>query len=148
MKKEGRQIFAGLLLLTVFAVGLLAALLGGAGVYRRIHLRDQQTYQRRTVGVYLTTRVRQAEQVTVADGAGTPTLCLPQQIGERRYVTWIYCHDGWLMELFALEGAFDPEAGEKLLPLDWMRPCLEDGFLALEFSEQGQTRKLYLEVIP
>ena len=60
-----------LLLFGVFAVCVLAVLLTGADAYRRLTLRDQAAYDRRTCVQYVATRVRQAdaEQCVSVDGA-------------------------------------------------------------------------------
>ncbi|MBQ6875929.1 MAG: DUF4860 domain-containing protein, partial [Lachnospiraceae bacterium] len=50
------------------------------------------------------------------------------------YLTRIYCHNGYLYELFTLEGLqFEPEDGEAILPLN-----------SLSFSRSGDL--LYVEV--
>ena len=48
-------------MLLVFAVALLAVLLGGANVYDRLTARDSESYDSRTCVQYLTTKVRQSE---------------------------------------------------------------------------------------
>ena len=54
-------------------------------------------------------------------------------------MTWIYCYDGWLRELFSAAGeAFSPDAGEKLLPSRGMSLKLEDGLLSCELLIPGE----------
>lgn len=110
---------AALLVLAVFAAGILSVLLGGAGVYQRLTRRNSHAYESRTAAQYLATKVRQAESLPrVEEFEGEDSLVLSQMIGETEYLTRIYCYDGWLRELFAAaNGDFTPGTGEKILPM-------------------------------
>lgn len=65
MKRRGIQHhldgLLALLLFGVFTVCVLSVLLTGARAYRRLTVRDQASYSRRTCAQYITTRVRQAD---------------------------------------------------------------------------------------
>lgn len=140
---------AALLLFGVFAVCVLAVLLTGASAYRRLTLRDQQSYNRRTCTLYLAQHLRQADTlngVWVDDLDGTAALALSDLGGE--YVTWIYCYDGYLMELYAdREGGFGPEAGEQIMPAQSVEFTLEDGLLTVVLTAtDGQTDELLLSL--
>lgn len=140
---------AALLVLAVFAVGILGTLLGGAGIYRRLTRRDQLAYNSRTLVQYVATRVRQAPgAVTVADFGGCDALVIPQQVGEETYITRVYCFDGWMMELFSSEnGVFDPQDGEKLLPAQGLELEMEAGLLHARVRDnQGAIHELYLHL--
>ena len=132
-----------LLLFSLFAVCVLFVLLFGADAYRRITERDQAAYDRRTCAQYLAAKVRQAEGggavcLTFSRQAGD-ALVLTEHIGGEDYVTWVYCYDGWLRELFSAAGeAFSPDAGEKLLPSRGMSLKLEDGLLSCELLIPGE----------
>jgi len=110
-----------LLLFAVFAVGILSVLMTGARVYQRLSLRDDAAYTRRTAAQYLSVKVRQAEHsdvICVEEFDGTQSLTLRQDLGGVAALTQIYCHDGWLRELFHLEGSgLTPGDGEKILPM-------------------------------
>lgn len=58
----------------------------------------------------------------------------------------MYCHDGWLMELFAAEdGDFSPEDGEKLLPAQGIALELDNGLLKVMLTDAaGDVHSLYL----
>ena len=116
--KNLRYGLAALLVLAVFAVGILGTLLGGAGIYQRLTWRDQTAFNSRTCAQYIATRVRQASgTVEVACFGGVDALVIPESIQGETYLTRVYCYDSWLMELFAAEsGSFEPQDGEKLLP--------------------------------
>ncbi len=147
--KRSAHTMAALMILAAFAVGMMGCLVSGAGSYRRLSARSAQSYDRRTASAYLTTQVRRAEQVSVEPFGEGMALCLYQKIEQVEYVTRIYCHDGWLMELFAREGSsFFPEDGEPVLALEDLEVQLQGGMLTLLFEDhQGmQTLKLKVEV--
>ena len=120
---------AALLVFAVFAVGILSVLLGGAGVYQRLTRRNSHAYESRTAAQYLTTKVRQGDGLPRLEiFGGSDTLVLSQNIQGKEYQTRIYCHDGWLRELFAAAGGdFSPADGEKILPME-----------NLEISQEGK----------
>lgn len=138
---------AALMALTVFAVGALGTLLGGAGIYRRLTERDRASYTSRTCLQYIVTRARQASgEIRTAGFGGGDALVIPEKIAGKTYLTRVYCFDGWLMELFSPEdGDFSPEDGEKLLPARELDAELEDGLLKVVLTdEQGVAHNLYL----
>lgn len=110
-----------LLVFALFALCILMVLLTGARGYEALVHRGEKTYAYRTAAQYLATRIRQsdtADGIAVEDFAGQSTLVLRQEIDGEVYVTRIYCHGGFLRELFTTEnGSFSPEDGEKLLEL-------------------------------
>jgi len=109
---------APVVLLGLFALCILAVLLMGAGVYGDVVLQDRHAYAQRTCAGYLSARLRQApsaDAVAISDFGGG-ALVITEAIDGICYSTRIYCHNGWLMELFAAEERdFAPEDGEKLL---------------------------------
>ena len=108
-------------LFLIFAVCVLAVLLTGADVYKRLVDRDQTSYDQRTAVSFLATKVRQADSldmVTVRKYEGQDVLVLSEEIDGSRYETWIYCYDGYIRELFAASGAGLPlDAGDKVLAM-------------------------------
>ncbi len=152
MKHENRSAaaLAALALFGVFALGILASLLTGAGVYRRLSQRSQETHIQRTAAQYLAMRVRQspnAESIRVVRFGGD-ALELSQEIDGEAYLTRVYCHEGWLMELFSTAGgSFSPEDGEKILPLDSLSITLEQGLLTFVYAgADGTARELCLSL--
>ena len=111
---------ASLGILAVFALLILSVLLGGAGAYKRLTEQGQRQFDSRSCIQYIATKVRQAPEGVQVDTFGqSDALLIPQTYGEDRYLTRVYCYDGWLMELFApRSGEFSPENGERLLPAD------------------------------
>lgn len=137
---------AALLVLAIFAVGILSVLLGGAGVYERLSRRDSRAYESRTAVQYLAAKVRQAEQFPrVETFGGGDALVFCQQIGGREYVTRVYCHDGWLRELFtAADGQLLPEDGEKILPMQTLSARIEGELLTAALYDGEETHSITL----
>ena len=121
-----------LLLFGVFAVCVLPVLLTGAKAYRRLTLRDQEAYSRRTCVQYIATRVRQGDMegaVTVEPFGEGDALVMAKD----GYVTRVYWHDGWLMEMYAGEDVqLAPEDGEKIMELDGLAMSMDGGLLTVE----------------
>ena len=152
MKKNGIRhsidALAALLLFGVFAVCILAVLLTGAKAYRRLTLRDQQAYERNTCLQYIATKVRQSDrlgEILVEDFEGSDALVLA---AGQDYSTWIYCRDGWLMELYCYAAErLAPEEGRPLMELEDLSFTLEDGVLTVDLTTpQGGTQRLLLSL--
>lgn len=140
-----------LLLFGVFAACVLLVLLTGSDVYRKLTVRDQEAYDQRTAIQYVATKVRQAElgsAINVQDFDGTEALTFTEYIDGEPYLTRIYCHDGWITELFAFEGGeFSPEDGERVVEAQALDFDLNDGLLTVDLTdENGQDSSLTLSL--
>ncbi len=154
MKRQGTQhhidTLAALLLFGIFAACVLTVLLAGAEAYRRVTERDREAYDRRTCVQYVATRVRQADaagSVSLETFGGVKALVLKDGEDEE-YLTRVYYHDGYLMELYSEAGLdMAPGDGEKVMPCDWIRLSLEDGLLKVDLLDpQGEVTTLYLSL--
>ena len=118
-KKSKMSGLATLLMFGIFAVCIMSVLLTGAGAYKRLTQRDQESFAARTCSQYITTKVRQAsspQAVSVEPFEGCDCLVMSENIEGSVYLTRVYCYDGWLRELFTAEdGEFLPEDGEKVV---------------------------------
>lgn len=149
--KKALSALAALLIFAVFAIGILGVLLGGANTYRRLTQRNQSAYDSRTCIQYIATRVRQASSganVRVESFGDCDALLIYDEIAGETYLTRVYCHDGWLMELFtAAEGGFAPEDGEKLLPAQALTFALTDGLITATLTDDdGSDHQLQLQL--
>lgn len=136
-----------LLLFGIFAACVLAVLLTGARAYRGLTQRDQAAFGRRTGVQYIAARVRQADTmngVAVESFGDTTALAIKQ--GDM--VTWVYWHDGYLMELYTFADAeLSPEDGVKIMELDSLTLAMDDGLLTAEIgSAEGVTDTLRLSL--
>ena len=148
-KKRKADALMVLLRFGVFAVCILSVLLTGADAYRRLSQRDQSGYEHRTASQYLTTRVRQADRlggVRVDTFDGQDTLVLSEEIDGELYETLVYCHDGYLRELFAAAGGdFTLEDGEKVLKAHDLKLQNNGNILLAELTDfSGETQSLTL----
>lgn len=140
--KKNTTILFPLLLFVIFTACILSVLLTGADVYRKISLRDQNSFYQRTVSQYLTTRLRQSDSenmVFVSSFQGDTqksegsVLYLQEELGDREFYTRIYCHEGYLRELFSPSDLSLPEtAGEKILEVSDLSFALEDQLLTVD----------------
>ena len=140
MKKKFTKItdLTALLVFAAFAVCVLLVLLYGAKSYRNMVRRGEESFHKRTATQYVSMRVRQAQNVTVTDFEGCPSLTICEQIDGVNYVTRLYCCDGYLRELFCAETAsLLPEAGEKIMPAESLQLSVEDSLLTA--TVDGQT---------
>ena len=149
--KQHMSSLLALLLFALFAVCILSVLTTGAGVYRRVAQRDDSSYNHRTAAQYVSSKVRQADSpasVSVEDFHGIPSLTLRQDLGGIALLTRVYCHDGWLRELYYLEGSdLSPADGEKVLPMADIAAELTDGLLLVRMTDtDGQQQELMLSL--
>lgn len=136
-KTSGMGQVLALLCLTVFALCVLLVLLSGASCYRNLVDRGEAAYDRRTALQYLTTRVRQAESVTIGELDGCETLILEETVEGETYTTRIYCCDGWLRELYTVPGAVLPlNAGTAILEADMLQLRREGSLLAMTLGTE------------
>lgn len=112
----------------VFAVCVLLVLLTGADVCRSQTERDQAAWSRRTGAQYLTAKLRHADEagaIGFSGGDGAlwyDTLDLREEIDGETYVTRVYCYDGYIRELFTVDGGvYAPEDGEPVLAAQELR---------------------------
>jgi len=138
-----------LVLFGVFAACILAVLLGCTGVYQRLAQRGATSYDKRTAALYLATKVRQndrADCIRVETFAGRDALVLSETMEDEQFETRIYCHDGYLCELFSVAGWEPaPEDGERLIPLQALQLQLEDDLLQIRITEaEDRTEQVLL----
>ena len=151
MKKSNLGFLLVLLVFATFAVSVLMVLLTGADVVQGITERDRKGYGQRTVMQYLATRVHQADQagmISVRETEDGDRLVLAEKIEESLFESVIYCHDGYLRELFCASG-YEPEAefGEKILPAERFYVTDREDHLELEITfADGERRMLTLQI--
>ncbi len=119
-----------LVLFAVLALFLLRTLWTGAQLYQSMYERENENRIFRTASQYLSTRLSQAEDDDISIGEFNSTSALFIADGAE-FFTVIYCHDGYLRELYCIVGAdVTPDSGEKLLALDDFMASESDGILS------------------
>ena len=101
-RQSGAGTLAALALTCVFGVTLLLSLAAGAGVYRRVADRVEESSQSRVSLSYVTARLHgcdergMAEAGTYGDGGA---VFLYEEVDGLTYETILYVYDGYLMEM-------------------------------------------------
>lgn len=155
IKKSNISSLAPLLLFVIFTTCILSVLLTGADVYQNFSKRDQSSFERRTTVQYLTTRIRQSDTEGMVfagsfdeDPADTgeassqagDTLFLREELGGRTFYTRIYCHDGYMYELFSESGlGFSPSTGQKILEVNSLHFTVQDGLIYIDIEYADRT---------
>lgn len=141
--KNHTDSLAAMLIFCAFALCVLFVLLLGAQNYRRFTERDQTVYAVQNCSQYIYTKLRQApspESVTVRSFGDGDCLSIREDLGGLEVVTDVYCHEGWLCELFYVddgEGAFAPGDGIRILEATGLKMTLNDGLLELSVNACG-----------
>ncbi len=157
-KKESRWYkILPFMLFTVFALCIITVLITGAKIYKSFTARDQLSYDHRTVSRYLTTRIHQSDaQDTYFVGDfsdATPkaegdTFYFCEYFEGKVYYTRIYCHEGFLYELFSVsDEPFDPADGERILAVDDLRFFVKGNIVTVEVKYvDGEQQTLYVNM--
>ena len=104
--KEGKHSIENLFIMVtflVYAAALLVFVSLGATVYRSVTTQMQQHQNQRTAESYLREKIRQNDRkgaIQIGEAEGRQVLQITEQIGEKKYVTYIYADEGRLKELF------------------------------------------------
>lgn len=125
-----------LLLFGVFAACLLVVLLTGAGAYKRLNVRDEEVYARRTCMQYVANRVHQAPKpadVTVEPFGDSDALAIADSDD---FITRVYYYDGYLMELYSSASyTLNPQDGERVMEIGGLDLLLEDEMLTVTLTD-------------
>lgn len=145
MKKKS---ITGVLVLLVFAAFLVSVcmvLMTGADVVQKITVRDQKSYSQRTVTQYLTTRVRRADQTGAVIVSDSGTLIFREEISGICYETSVYCHEGYLREMFCESGySLPPEFGEEILPVHDFQAFRDGSLVHITFEMLDGTEESFV----
>ena len=123
----------------------------GASIYQKNVEQMSYNYAHRISCAYITEKVRQADE---NGGVYTDTLFdksalkLQEKIGDELYDTYIYEHDGYLMELFIRDDIKDfyPQSGQKILKVSSFEvsEVSESLISATIITEDGNKNNLFI----
>ena len=136
-----------LMIFGAFAVCIFIVVISGADLYKKLINKDSDSFNMRTVGQYITTRIHQADlydDIGVEDFCGTDAVVIKEEIDGEVYKTRLYCYDGYLMELFGMDDIMlMPEDGEIVMEVDDISFSLEDGILKADISvKEGEAQQV------
>ena len=138
MNKESKLTdLMALMVLLVFALCIMMVLLMGTRVYQRLLDKGAVSFTDRMSVRYITTRVHQAETVSIEDFEGCTALVIPEEVDGEVYNTLVYWYDGYIHELFCVEGAgLEPEDGEKVMETEEMLLSADGSLLTAQFGDR------------
>ena len=135
----------------IFAVTMLAGMVLGAGVYRQVQRRAEDSALRRLGLSYLTAKVHgcdRAGAVRLGSFGDGDAVFLLREAGGASYETALYTYDGALMEAVYPAGEpVPPQAGQPITEMAGLTARREDGLLVLDLTDpQGrrETARIYL----
>lgn len=137
---------ASLMLTCVFGATLLLSLAAGAGVYRRVQSRTEESAEARESLSYITAKIHAYDQAGMVEAGlfgGGGAVFLYEEIDGFTYETILYVCDGYLMEMLCeKDWEMPPEFGETVAPAVALT-VTEPGknLLHLELTEPDGTQR-------
>ena len=133
---------AAVLTACIFGAALLLSLVTGAGVYRQVEDRVERSAVRRVGLSYLTAKIHAhdvAGAVRVGQFGNGDALFLTETGSESDaavYETVVYVHNGFLMELFRLQGAeMEPGTGQQIAEIHSLAVEADGALLRLRITD-------------
>lgn len=144
MKGRGGLGAAGTLIAAcLFGAALLLSLAAGAGVYRQVQRRTEESAETRLGLSYLTAKVHAydaAGGVRAGEFGGATALYLLEELDGVGYETILYVYDGYLRELFCEQGwELEPTDGEPIAEARRLTVSQRDRLLTLDYVDGGGT---------
>ena len=150
-KSAGLDVIAGLALVCVFAVCVLLTLSAGAGIYRDVSGVMEQQYTSRTALGYVTTKLHQSDArgaVSVTELEGLPALCVREELEGTAYVTYLYCWDGSIMELFCPESEMLASSeGERVVDAQSLHFTRRGDLLRIDCVTDGGAESAWVSLV-
>ena len=135
-RKGNVDVLAALLLLCAFAICILSVLMAGTRIYRDLTARDQTVYEDTVRSLYISTKLAQAKNGDAIGVEDDSCITILSELGGGRYITRIYCYDGWIRELFTKEDYdWSPKDGEKVSRADYLKAVINDGILKVTIGK-------------
>ncbi|MDR0425239.1 MAG: DUF4860 domain-containing protein [Clostridiales Family XIII bacterium] len=138
-----------LLLIGIFVLLATGVLTLGVSVYNNTTVSASENYTHRTALSYIANQVRRGDTaggIEVRSLDGVDALALRSEIGGTGYITYLYCYDGQLRELFTEEGVEQELAsGTVVMPLAELGFSLDGGNIDVTATDgAGNARSLIL----
>ena len=138
-KQSSAGTMASLVLTCVFGATLLLSLVTGAGVYRRVEDRGEESSRTRVSLSYITAKIHAYDQEGMLETGSfgeSGAVFLYEEIDGFVYETILYVHNGNLMEMLCEKGwEMSPEFGDVITPaLDLTVTQPREGLLRLTLT--------------
>lgn len=147
MGKQSRllETMPNFLLFFLFACCMFLVLLSGAKVYKNVSGVMEKQFSTHTCISYVTAKVRHYDRegaVSVGKIGEKEAILLQEEIDGERYVTYLYCSEGNLMELFcSADMEVFPVNGQAIMSLDALTVSMENGLLSFSCEVEGERVK-------
>ena len=144
MGKQSRllEILPNVLLFFLFTCCMFAVLLTGAKLYRSTSAVMEEQFSVTTCVSYVTAKARHydtAEGLSLGNIGEEESLILQEEINGKTYTTYLYCHEGNLMELFCgADFKAKPSDGQVIMPLDTLDFVLDGNLLSFSCEAEGE----------
>lgn len=147
-KNHGFDMVVGLFMICVFAACVFFALAAGVRVYKDVSAVMEEQYGARTAVGYLSTKLRQSDSedwIEVGDFHGLPAIIVRQTIDGVDYTSFIYCHEGYITELFCpATESMGPEAGLPVIPAESLDFELSGKLLRIDCRVNGGDERIFV----
>ena len=137
----------------LFLLSALTIIAIGASIYKKNVAQTNDNYAQRVSIAYVTEKVRQSDvsgSIFVRELFGQNVLVFQQEVNGDLYNTYIYSHEGYLMELFARDDleSFYPQTGQKILKINsfMIEKASDDLLRATITEEDGQEETVYISI--
>jgi len=131
------------LLFFLFASCMFFVLLSGAKLYKNVTGVMEEQFSVNTCVSYVTAKARHydtADSVSVGKIGDEEALLLEEEINGETYLTYLYCYEGNLMEVFcSADLELLPEDGQVIMPLHELNLSMEKGLLSFSCEIDGAT---------
>lgn len=139
-----------LALFALCALSMLLCVLFCADRYAKLTNSGNDAFDSRTAAMFFSTKVRQYDvkgSLSLEKIGQCEALAFTEELDGESYVSYIYCHDGYLKELFSLDGIDHlPEDGENLFKMDGLSFSLDGRKLKVIYTSNGKSGEILLTV--
>ena len=137
---------AGVFLLgAVFLFLSIGLVMLGGSLYHHIMMVSGENDEARTTFSYISNQVHRADAfggVTIGELDGVSALLLEQDFGGWEFITYLYCYDGALRELFVEKGTMlSPDAGQAIVWLNDLGFALDSSGLITAWAQFTDGRR-------
>ena len=144
MGKQSRllEVLPNLILFLLFICCMFTVLLTGAKIYRTVSDVMEEQFSVTTCVNYISAKIRHYDVpngVLVGIIDDSESLILQEEIDGEKYMTYLYCKDGNLMELFcAADADITGDGGESIMPLDALNISTEGSLISFSCESEGE----------
>lgn len=135
------EIMPNLLLFFLFVCCMFLVLFGGTKIYKSVSAVMEEQFSVNTCTSYITAKIRHYDKedgVSIGKIGDIEAILLRETIRDEEYVTYLYCFEGYLMELFCMENMeVAPVDGQNVMPLDDLQCNKENGLLSFSCEVDG-----------